>query len=87
MLPIAPGFAGADCTDNNLLSFAQETPFVAEIDTKQVAFTMLEVEMKYLMLGLVVTLVLTTFMFAFMANALYVELMEWSGRGKTDHRD
>jgi hypothetical protein len=43
--------------------------------------------MKYLLLGLVVTLMLTTFMFVFMANAVYVELRERVGRGKSSRRD
>jgi len=43
--------------------------------------------MRYLLLSLMVTLVLTTFMFAFMKNALYVELRAWLGKGKFDRRD
>ena len=43
--------------------------------------------MRYLLLSLMVTLVLTTFMFAFMTNALYVELNAWLGKGKFDRRN
>lgn len=43
--------------------------------------------MKYLLLGLVVTLLLTTFMFALMTKAVYVELREWAGRGKSGRGD
>jgi hypothetical protein len=39
--------------------------------------------MKYLLLGLVVTLMLTTFMFVLMTSAVYAELREWAGRGKS----
>ena len=39
--------------------------------------------MKYLLLGLVVTLLLTTFMFVLMTKAVYVELREWAGKGKS----
>jgi len=63
------------------------TPISAAIDFRQVAFAIREVEMKYLLLGLMVTLVLTTFMFAFMTNALYVELNAWLGKGKFDRRN
>jgi hypothetical protein len=43
--------------------------------------------MKYLLLGLVVTLLLTTFMFALTTKAMYVGLREWAGRGKSGRRD
>jgi hypothetical protein len=48
---------------------------------------MQEVEMKYLLMGLVATLVLTTFIFAAMTKAVYVELREWSSKGKSGHKD
>ncbi len=53
----------------------------------QVAFTVQEVKMKYLILGLVVTLVLTTFVFASISKAVFVELKEWLGKGRFDRRD
>jgi hypothetical protein len=62
-------------------------PFYVEIIPEQIAFWLQEVEMKYLLLGLIVTLVLTTFMFVFMAKALYVELRERAGRGISGRRD
>jgi hypothetical protein len=43
--------------------------------------------MKYLLLGLIVTLVLTTFMFAFMTRAVFIELREWAGKGRFGRRD
>ena len=46
-----------------------------------------EVEMKYLLLGLIVTLVLSTFMFAFMTSAVFVELRNWASRGKSGFKD
>jgi hypothetical protein len=46
-----------------------------------------EVKMKYLLLGLVVTLLLTTFMFTLMTKAVYAELRERAGRGKSGRRD
>jgi hypothetical protein len=48
----------------------------------QATNTLQEVEMKYLLLGLVV-LVLTTFMFVLMSKAVYVELRARAGRGKS----
>jgi hypothetical protein len=53
----------------------------------QVAFSLQEVEMKYLLLGLIVTLVLSTFMFALVTNALYVELRNWAFKGKSGRKD
>lgn len=43
--------------------------------------------MKYLMLGLVATLLLTTFIFVAMTKAVYVELRQWSVKGKSGHKD
>ena len=43
--------------------------------------------MKYLLLGLIITLALTTFMFAFMTSAVVAELREWAARGRTERRD
>jgi hypothetical protein len=43
--------------------------------------------MKYLLLGLVATLMLTTFMFVLVTNAVYGELREWAGRGKSGRND
>jgi hypothetical protein len=52
----------------------------------QVAFTLQEVEMKYLLLGLVVTL-LSTFMFVLMTKAVCSELLERAGKGKSGRKD
>jgi hypothetical protein len=43
--------------------------------------------MIFLVLGLIVTLLLTTFMFVFMTKAVCVELREWLGRGGFNRRD
>ncbi len=43
--------------------------------------------MKYLLLGLIATLVLTTFMFTFLASAVIVELRDWAVRGRSGRRD
>ena len=59
----------------------------AAIIPKQMVFTLQEVEVKYLLLGVVVTFVLTTFMFALMTSAAYAELREWVGRGKSGGSD
>ncbi len=43
--------------------------------------------MKYLLLGLIVTLVLTTFMFAFMTSAVFMELRDWARKDRSERRD
>lgn len=43
--------------------------------------------MKYLWLGLIVTLVLTTFMFASMTSAVFMELRDWARKGRYERRD
>ena len=43
--------------------------------------------MEYLLSGLIITLVLTTFMVAFMTSAVVAELREWVARGRTGRRD
>jgi Na+-transporting methylmalonyl-CoA/oxaloacetate decarboxylase beta subunit len=52
----------------------------------QAAYTLQEVKMKYLLLGLV-ALVLTTFMFVLMSKAVYVELRERAGRENPGRRN
>jgi len=42
-----------------------------------------EVEMKYLLLGLIVTLLMTTFMLASKTSAVYGELKEWVVKGRS----
>lgn len=43
--------------------------------------------MKYLLLGLVITLLLATFTFAMMSKAVLVELRERAARGKSGRRN
>jgi hypothetical protein len=52
----------------------------------QAAFTLQEVKMKYLLLGMAV-LGLTTIMFVMLTKAVCVEMRERAGRGKTGRRN
>jgi hypothetical protein len=62
--------------------WAQVPPFRAANKHMQVASTMWEAEMKYLLVGLVVTFALTLFMVAMMTKAVLVELRKQAGRRK-----
>lgn len=52
----------------------------------QAAFTLQEVKMKYLLLGMAV-LGLTTIMFVMLTKAVCVEMRDRAGRGKTGRRN